>query len=112
MASLMRGFRRQFFRNFKENIFRTHNRPPSISILFARLQLFSNPSARKLMRGEPGFYNRGQDAQQFEAACSRVSCPGGVAFENRSASGGWGAVLVANSTRPVIDGVSVLVVGI
>jgi hypothetical protein len=31
---------------------------------------------------------------------SRVICPGGVGFETRSASGGWGAVLVANATRP------------
>ena len=29
-------------------------------------------------------------------------CPGGVEFATRSASGGRGAVLVANSTRPVI----------
>jgi mRNA interferase YafQ len=28
-----------------------------------------------------------------------VICPGGVGFETRSASGGRGAVLVANSTR-------------
>jgi hypothetical protein len=41
-----------------------------------------------------------------------VICPGGVEFETRSASGGSGAVLVANSTRPVIDGVSVRVIGI
>jgi hypothetical protein len=36
---------------------------------------------------------------------SRVICPGGVGFETRSASGGWGAVLVANLTRP---GISIL----
>jgi len=40
-----------------------------------------------------------------------VICPGGVGFETRSASGGRGAVLVANLTRPVIDGVSVRVIG-
>jgi hypothetical protein len=39
-------------------------------------------------------------------------CPGGAKFETRSASGERGAVLVANLTRPVIDGVSVRVVGI
>jgi hypothetical protein len=37
--------------------------------------------------------------------------PGGVGFETRSASGGRGAVLVANSTRPVLHGVSVLLIG-
>jgi len=31
-----------------------------------------------------------------------VSCPGGVGFETSSASGGHGAVLVANLTRPGI----------
>jgi hypothetical protein len=43
---------------------------------------------------------------------SREICSGGVGFETSSASGGWGAVLVSNSTRPGIHGVSVLVVGI
>ena len=43
---------------------------------------------------------------------SREIYPGGVEFETRSASGGRGAVLVANLTRPVIDGVSVRVIGI
>ena len=43
---------------------------------------------------------------------SREICPGGVGFETRYASGGYGAVLVANLTRSVIDGVSVLAVGI
>ena len=33
-------------------------------------------------------------------ARSRVICPGGVGFETRSASGGRGAVLVANLTPP------------
>ena len=33
--------------------------------------------------------------------------PGGVGFETSSASGGWGAGLVANLTRPGIHGVSV-----
>ena len=37
--------------------------------------------------------------------------PGCGVFETRSASGGHGAVLVANSTLPVINGVSVLVIG-
>src|ERR1019366_9928848 len=45
-------------------------------------------------------------------AHSREICPGGVGFETRSASGGHGAVLVAKLKRPVIDGVSVRVVGI
>jgi hypothetical protein len=45
-------------------------------------------------------------------ACSRAVCPGGVGFETRSASGGHGAVLVANLTRPGMHGVSVRVVGI
>ena len=36
----------------------------------------------------------------------------GIGFETRSASGGRGAVLVANLTRPVIEGVSVRVIGI
>ena len=36
---------------------------------------------------------------------------GGVGFETSSARWGRGAVLVANSTRPVIDGVSVLLLG-
>ena len=43
---------------------------------------------------------------------SRKICPGGVGFETRSASGGQGAVLVANSTRPVLHGVSVRGIGI
>jgi hypothetical protein len=43
---------------------------------------------------------------------SRVISPGGVGFETSSASGGWGAGLVAKLTRPVIDGVSVRVIGI
>ncbi len=38
--------------------------------------------------------------------------PGGVGFEIRSVSGGCGAVLVANLTRPVMHGVSVRVIGI
>ena len=42
---------------------------------------------------------------------SRAICPGGAGFETRSASGGRGAVLVANATRPVQHGVSVLVIG-
>ena len=45
-------------------------------------------------------------------ARSRVICPGGVGFETRSASGGRGAVLGANLTRPVLPEVSVRVVGI
>jgi hypothetical protein len=45
-------------------------------------------------------------------AGSREICPGGVGFETSSASGGWGAVLVANSTRPGIHGMSVRVVGV
>jgi hypothetical protein len=44
-------------------------------------------------------------------ARSREICPGGVGFETRSASGGRGAVLVANSALPVLHGVSVLMVG-
>ena len=39
-------------------------------------------------------------------------CPGGVEFETRSASGGGGAVLVANLTRPGLHGVRVRVIGI
>ena len=42
---------------------------------------------------------------------ARKVCPGGVGFDTSSASGGRGAVLVANSTRPVLHGVSVRVVG-
>ena len=42
----------------------------------------------------------------------RVICPGGVGFEISSASGGQGAGLFAKLTRPVIDGVSVRVIGI
>jgi hypothetical protein len=37
--------------------------------------------------------------------------PGGVGFETSSAKGHRGAVLVANSTRPVLHGVSVLLIG-
>ena len=44
--------------------------------------------------------NRGHDERKIGDARSRVICPGGVGFETSSASGGWGAVLVANSTRP------------
>jgi hypothetical protein len=36
----------------------------------------------------------------------------GIGFETRSASGGRGAVLVANLTRPVVAGMSVRVIGI
>jgi len=43
---------------------------------------------------------------------SREICPGGVGFENSSASGGQGAGLFAKLTRPVIHGVSVRVIGI
>ena len=43
---------------------------------------------------------------------SRKICPGGVGFETGSASGGQGAGLVAKLTRPVLHGVSVLVIGI
>jgi hypothetical protein len=63
------------------------------------------------MRVEPGFRNRGRDAQQFEATRSRVSCPGGVGFETSSARGGHGAGLVAKLTRPVLHEVSVRVIG-
>ena len=42
---------------------------------------------------------------------SREICPGGVGFETSSAKGDMGAVLVANSTRPVLHGVSVLLIG-
>jgi hypothetical protein len=38
-------------------------------------------------------------------------CSGGVGFETSSAKGHMGAVLVANSTRPVWHGVSVRVIG-
>jgi hypothetical protein len=41
-----------------------------------------------------------------------VICPGGVGFETKSASGGRGAVLVANLTRPGLHGVSGRVLGI
>src|ERR1039457_4645944 len=44
--------------------------------------------------------NRGHDERKIGDARSRVICPGGVGFETSSASGGWGAVLVANATRP------------
>jgi len=40
-----------------------------------------------------------------------VTSPGGVGFETSSASGGWGAVLVANSARAGLHGVSVRVIG-
>jgi hypothetical protein len=56
--------------------------------------------------------NRGHDERKTRDASPREICPGGVGFETRPASGGRGAVLVANSTRPVIDGVSVRVIGI
>ena len=56
--------------------------------------------------------NRGHDERKTRDASPREICPGGVGFETRPASGGRGAVLVANLTRPVIDGVSVRVVGI
>jgi hypothetical protein len=56
--------------------------------------------------------NCGHDERKTRDARSREICPGGVEFETRSASGGRGAVLVANLTRPVIDGVSVRVIGI
>jgi hypothetical protein len=49
---------------------------------------------------------------QIHDVHSSAICPGGVGFETRSASGGRGVVLVANLTRPVIDGVRVLVIGI
>ena len=42
---------------------------------------------------------------------SRKSCPGGVGFETSSAKGHTGAGLVANATRPVMHGVSVLLIG-
>ena len=48
----------------------------------------------------------------MSAVRSREICPGGVGFETRFASGGRGAVLVANLTRPVIDGVIVRVIGL
>jgi hypothetical protein len=56
--------------------------------------------------------NRGHDERNARDVSSREIWPGGVGFETRSASGGRGAVLVANLTRPVIDGVIVRVVGI
>jgi hypothetical protein len=40
-----------------------------------------------------------------------VICPGGVEFETSSAKGHMGAVLVANSPRPGLHGVSVLLIG-
>jgi len=55
--------------------------------------------------------NRGHEQRKIRDTRSREICPGGVGFETRSASGGCGAVLVANLTRPVIDGVSVRVIG-
>jgi hypothetical protein len=55
--------------------------------------------------------NRGHDERKTRHIRSREICPGGVGFENRSASGGWGAVLIANSTRAGLHGVSVLVIG-
>jgi len=55
--------------------------------------------------------NRGQKHPPVGDIRSRVMCPGGVGFATRSASGGCGAVLVANLTRAVIDGVSVRVIG-
>ena len=39
-------------------------------------------------------------ANENRDALPRTSCPGGVGFETSSASGGRGAVLVANLTRP------------
>jgi predicted metalloprotease len=60
---------------------------------------------------EPAGQNRGHDERKTYDMRSREICPGGVGFETRSASGGCGAVLVANLTRPGIDGVSVLVIG-
>jgi len=42
---------------------------------------------------------------------SRTPCPGGVGFETSSAKANRGAVLVANSTRPVLLGVSVRLFG-
>jgi len=75
--------------------------PGEISQLISTLKIFIETAGQ----------NRGHDERKTRDVRSREICPGGVAFENRSASGGWGAVLVANSTRPVIDGVSVLVIG-
>jgi len=56
--------------------------------------------------------NRGHDERKTSQAHSREICPGGVGFEARSASGGRGAVLVANLTRPILHGVRVRVIGI
>jgi hypothetical protein len=69
----------------------------------ARLQLFSNFHSRK-KRGRIGKFHSWRRLKPTDAARSRVICPGGVEFENRSASGGWGAVLVANSTRAGLRG--------
>jgi hypothetical protein len=56
--------------------------------------------------------NRGYDERKTRDVRARAICPGGVAFENRSASGGSGAVLATNSTRAGLHGVSVRVIGI
>ena len=53
--------------------------------------------------------SRGQVALEPEDVHSREICPGGVEFETSSARGDVGAVLVANSTPPVMPGVSVLI---
>ena len=44
-------------------------------------------------------------------ACSRETYLGGGRFETSSTKGDMGAVLVANATRPVLHGVSVLLIG-
>ena len=55
--------------------------------------------------------NRGHKHTPADDIRSRVSCPDGVGFAARYASGGWSAVLVAKLTRAVSDGVSVRVIG-
>ena len=67
-----------------------------------RAALFNSKLPR--LADVPFFRQHSRDEQKIGAARSREMCPGGVGFETRSASGGCGAVLVANSTRAGLHG--------
>jgi len=61
--------------------------------------------------GRTGIFHSRLQFKPTEAVRSRETCPGGAEFETSSAKGYAGAVLVANLTLPVLNGVSVLVTG-
>ena len=70
--------------------------------------------SREICPGGVGFETSsaiGGQPGATDDARSRAICPGGAAFETRSARGDMDAVLVKKAARPVINGVSVLVIG-